>query len=103
MPKKVVIGCYTWDVEIMNPGDAWSTFGHMNSMNNRIRVAPNQTPEQLGNTFFHEVLHAIHWLYGCSEDSSEEDFTNQGTNGICAFARENPDAWVWFTQMISKQ
>ena len=98
MPKNVRVGCYNFIVEVQPQGDgeARREFGHANHCSNRIRVSPNQNPQQLANTFLHECMHAMHRTYGLGDESKEEDFTYVGANALCAFWQDNPLAVDWF-------
>jgi hypothetical protein len=97
----VRVGYCTFYVDVSNHADALGEFGHMNIANARIRLSPNQDRLNLANTFLHECLHAIHWVYGLHDDSTEEEFTNQGTNGLCAFIQDNPEAWAWINEQLA--
>lgn len=44
---------------------------------------------------FHEILHAIHYVRGLDDTSSEESFTHGTAMGLVEFALENPEAWDW--------
>lgn len=98
VPKSVRIGNMEWIVEVsdINDSTAQREFGHTNIMNQKIRLRPDQTPQCLANTFLHECIHAIHWVYGLWDgDPTEEQFTNQTANGLCTFFQDNPKATQW--------
>jgi hypothetical protein len=102
MPRSVRVGCYEFKVEVSEMADsiAGSEFGHMNIINQKIRVSPNLSNAKLANVFLHECLHAVHWVFGLSDDSSEEEFTTLGANGLCVFMQENPRVMSWLTEML---
>lgn len=97
LAKEVRVGCYTFTVNVTEAADAAANneFGHTNFLSLRIRLSPNQAPQQLANTMLHECMHAIHWVYGLRDDSDEESFTNLSANGLCAFFQDNPDVMTW--------
>lgn len=100
MPQAVRVGGYWFVVELMSQHDAEGNreFGHCNLIGQRIRLQPGMTPQKLANTFLHEVLHAIHWVHGLDNQSSEEDFTGLTANGLCAFWQDNGGYWDWFSR-----
>jgi hypothetical protein len=109
IPKTVRIGCYLFRIEIreFEDAEAESTFGHMNPISQKIRIRPGMTPQNLANTFIHEVLHGIHWFHGCGESFGkgtdmdiEEEYTTKGANGLCTFWQDNPSAVAWWTKVI---
>ncbi|MCY1363934.1 hypothetical protein D9M69_507170 [compost metagenome] len=100
LPKRVRVGRYWFDVEVIPPFEG-SEFGHMNIGSQMIRVCEGQRPENLANTFIHEVIHAIHWANGLlGEKSDEEDYTVAAANGLCAFWQDNPEAVAWFNKHV---
>lgn len=102
LPKTVRIGCYTYDVGIMHGDDAdiAEVAGATSGLRQMIRVRPHMKPQQLANTFMHEVLHAIHYVYGLKDGDEEEKFTNQTANGLCAFWQDNPEACRWWVKLL---
>lgn len=99
LPKEVKIGSIEWTIEISEIGDstARGEFGHTNIVNQKIRIKPGLTDKMLANTWLHEVLHAIHWDQGLWHgEPDEEDYTNQGANGLCTFFQLNPSSLAWF-------
>lgn len=99
IPTAVRIGHMIFRIEVSEFDDSAANheFGHTNIMNQKIRIRPNQPAQCLANTFLHEVLHAIHWVYGLwtAESPDEELYTNQSTNGLMAFFQDNPEATAW--------
>ena len=104
IPKTVRIGCYIFRVEVAEFEDheAEGSFGHMNPISQKIRLRPGMTSQNLANTFIHEVLHGIHWFHSCGEspDDVEEEYTNKGANGLCAFWQDNPKAVAWWAKLL---
>lgn len=101
IPKRVRIGCYDFSVVIMggNDQDNDRLYGDMNAPLQRIRLAPHLSPQRLANTFIHEVLHAIHGYLGITDDSTEEECTTRGANGLCMFWQDNPEACKWWAKV----
>lgn len=103
MPRSVRIGPYHFPVELMSANDATGNreFGHCNIVGQRIRIAPDMGPQKLANTFIHECLHGMHWVYGLGDSSDEEDFTHLTANALCCFWMDNPAAAAWFAQCLA--
>lgn len=52
-------------------------------------------PDVLAETVLHEVLHAMHWEAGLTDDSGEEAFTTLTAKSLCKFYQDNPTATRW--------
>lgn len=107
MPKTVRIGFSTFKIEVMprhHADIAGGICGTSNGTKQIITITEGQNPQQTANTFLHEVIHAIHWVYGLMsrEDPAEEEYTNLTTNGLCAFWQDNPAAVAWIGEMLSR-
>lgn len=102
MPKTVRIGCYIYSIELMHQEDAEiaGVMGATKLITQKIRMRPNQPPQQAANTFVHEVIHGIHDVYGLCDDSNEEEFTALTANGLCAFWQDNPKAVKWWESLL---
>lgn len=98
MPRSVKIGCYDFAIEVMDhvEGEASNAYGYNALVLQKIRILAGMSAKKLANTFMHEVLHGIHWFHGLRDESDEEEFTLLGTNGLCAFFQDNPEAARWF-------
>ncbi len=108
IPTKVRVGCFTYSVIIGSPEDheVEGTYGHMSSFMQHISLRPRMSAHQLANTFIHEVLHAIHYVYGLIKhpdepQPSEEEYTTLSANGLCAFWQDNPEAMRWWVKCLS--
>jgi hypothetical protein len=53
---------------------------------------------QLVNVFFHEVSHAIFWVYGLGKDDEEERIANMLGVALTALHRDNP----WLAGWVQK-
>ena len=100
MPKQVRVGCYIFTVEM---GETWAhdgEFGHVSLETQSIRLRKGGSSRKLANTFLHEVLHSIHWVYGLGDASNEEQFTELSANGLCSFWLDNPQAMQWIKELL---
>lgn len=104
IPKTVRVGCYMFRVEVREFEDheAEGTFGHMNPINQKIALRPGMTPQNLANTFIHEVLHAIYFYLSPDRqaEDTEEEFVTKGANGLVAFWQDNPKTVAWWQKIL---
>lgn len=107
MPNAVRVGCYEFEVRVGSYEDheQEGSYGHMNSFQQRISLRPGLSAHKAANTFIHEVIHAIHWVYGLlrhpdEPQPSEEEFTMLTANGLCAFWQDNPAAVAWWQKNL---
>lgn len=102
LPKTVRVGCFVYRVEIGSERehDVTETFGFTNFLHRIISLRPSMSKNDAANTFLHEVIHAVNSAYGLHRDSeespTEEEYTRQIANGLCAFFQDNPEATRWF-------
>lgn len=99
IPKSIKVGCYKFRIEVLEADDAEASaeFGHMNSVNQKIRLRPGMTAQNLADTFIHEVIHAINWLFDSHDGMSEEQFTLMAAHGLCSLWQDNPKAMKWWS------
>lgn len=102
LPKAVRVGCFVYQVEVgtEREHDANNTFGFTSISHRVISLRPTMSRHDAANTFLHEVIHTINSAYGLHRDSeespTEEEYTRQIANGLCAFFQDNPEATRWF-------
>jgi len=101
IPKHLKVGCYKFRIEVTEAEDSEAdvTFGHMNPINQKIRVRPGMTAQNLADTFIHEVLHAIHWVASLHDGSDEEEFTLMSAHGLCSLWQDNPKQMAWWAKV----
>lgn len=98
LPKQLRLGPFLYTVQTMScdNADMSGVMGLcMNDMT-KIHVREGLSDTMLAEVFFHEILHAIHYMFDLNDDASEESFTLLGTRGIGMFWRDNPEAVEWF-------
>ena len=103
IPKRIKIGNLWFGVDIHDDGDAEShgTFGHMNPVNQRIRIRRGMAPQLLASVFIHEVIHAIYfnsYLFGPDGGPDEETVVRHTTAGLCQLWQDNPEALRWWVK-----
>jgi len=110
IPESIRVGCYDFRIIVgtHTAHEQDGTFGHMSSLEQSIHVRPGMTGKKLANTFIHECIHAIHWVYGLwrREDetpATEEQYTEFSSNGICALWQDNPEAMKWWNKAVTSK
>lgn len=103
MPTSVRVGYATVKVEAIedNHADLAGIAGATFPFRQIIYLREGMSAQQVANTFIHEVLHVIHFVYGVDSECDEETFTNLGANGICAFWQDNPAACAWWSKNLA--
>lgn len=103
LPKRVKIGNLWFAIDIEDNGDAESkgTFGHMNPVNQRIRVRGGMAPQLLASVLIHEMIHAIYfnsYLFGPDHSPDEETVVRHTTAGLCQLWQDNPEVLRWWSK-----
>ena len=107
MPKSVRVGCYDFRLEPMTKREsgAEEAYGVCHFDDLLISYAEGHSPQLLGNTILHELLHAVHFVMGLptgSETGTEEMFTTAGTNGLQILWRDNPQLITWLNRCFTQ-
>jgi hypothetical protein len=58
--------------------------------------------KRLAEQFLNLVLRVTQKAAGCSTGANEEAFTQVLAAGLVAFAQNNPEAWLWFNQLLAQ-
>lgn len=107
MPKKLRIGYSSYVVKVMDKDAAElvGVCGTSHAIKQVITITEDMVPQQVANTFLHEVIHAIHHMAGLMgrENPSEEEYTNLTANGLCAFFQDNPEALDWMQMALATE
>ena len=87
IPKVARIGAFDYSVKLVpNLADDFKLLGQSITDKQEIRIEPNTTEGTKLVTFWHEVVHGISDVYGCSLD---EENTNRIAQGISAILQKN--------------
>jgi len=66
-----------------------------------IQINPKQDVREQVNTLFHEVMHAVWWVYGLDEgELKEERVILTLANGLCGVFRDNPELAAWMQAIL---
>ncbi|MFM0095655.1 hypothetical protein PQQ87_08580 [Paraburkholderia nemoris] len=105
MPKHVKIGNFYFDVQVIekDTADAGRFLGSTRPSEQRILIGAGQKPQNLADTFIHEVLHGMCWVAEIGNrdqsKSDEEDFVSHLAHGLCQFWQDNPEAVKWWVRV----
>lgn len=103
MPQAVVVGGSDYEVGWVKEGLTMDSklLGVCDNAAQTIKLTYPVKSGQLGNTFIHEVLHAIYFERNLGGKSEEEQVTLLA-NGLCAFIRDNPDTVAFILSLLSQ-
>lgn len=105
LPRRVHVGGYTFRVAISTSdacehlvdADGMCVFSEL-----RIYLRADLDLQLAVNTVQHEVTHAINFVYGVTDDSTEEQFTTQHANGQTEVWLRNPRLMNWQVKQIRR-
>lgn len=104
LPRRVHIGPFTFRVVVESKHQGHEFLdendGCCDTNGQRIFVRGDLTLALAINVVQHEISHAINWVYGVTDDSTEEQFTNQHSNGQIEVWLRNPRLWNWFAKQL---
>lgn len=75
-------------------------FGWCSCNKQIIGISDSLKPCKTADTFLHEVIHALNWVMDIKDGAKEEDITNRLSSAICCFWQDNPEAFVWWSELI---
>jgi hypothetical protein len=102
LPRRLKIGHYTFRVKIQEAVATEDTecWGLADMQSQTISLVQGMGIERALNTVQHEITHCINNVYGVVDESDEETFTTQQTNGQIAFWLDNPKAFTWLAKTL---
>jgi type I restriction-modification system DNA methylase subunit len=103
LPRRIHIGHFTFRIYLRDEtgnailADAW---GNCDCQKAVIDIH-KETPAWLAaNTVQHEITHAINFVYGITDETTEEQFTTQHTNGLIEVLLKNPRYATWLARQL---
>lgn len=105
IPKNVKIGNFYFEVQVIDKdhADAAGFLGSTCPPEQRILVGAGQTPQNLADTFIHEVMHGMCWTREIGDRSEhkigEEDYVTHLAHAVCQFWQDNPEAVKWWARV----
>ncbi|MFW6855368.1 hypothetical protein ACODYM_29175 [Burkholderia gladioli] len=105
IPSHVKVGNFKFTIDLRSRavGDLAHMFGACDTQTQVIWLFEGMTPENLADTFIHEVLHAIHWVADLDDKSDEEAFTLRTAHGLCQLWQDNPETMKWWTRINGRE
>lgn len=106
LPSTLKLGFANWTVEVVEEGSIKSNSEGMNclgiceSETFQIKISQGQNDLHAKNTFIHELLHAIYFVQGLSDDVDEEIAVTALANGLQAALQDNPGLQVWWVNHL---
>jgi len=110
LPKHIKVGYKDIKIDYVQPDfkfdDMTDAYGQYKAREALIQIQYNLEGQEMANTMFHEVLHAVVYGSGLNQangplsgDDAEELTVNQITNYCMGIFRDNP----WFLDFIKEQ
>lgn len=107
LPKTIRIGQFTLRFKVVNPTEHADIHGNNGLCDFDASIIyldeeliQRANAERILNVVQHEIHHAIHYVYGLTDESTEEQFTELLTNGLVAFWLDNPRYETWRRRML---
>jgi hypothetical protein len=108
LPRRIHVGATTFRVVITTPeaaeggqyladADGCCVFDEF-----RLYLRDDLPLQRAVNVVKHEVTHAINWVYGVDDESTEEQFTTQHTNGELEVWVRNPRLLNWLVKQVRR-
>tara|TARA_R100000329_G_C7584441_1_gene207153 strand:- start:358 stop:663 length:306 start_codon:yes stop_codon:yes gene_type:complete len=90
IPKHVEIIGHKYSV-VISTEMSEDELGRCDYNNQKILISKYQASDTMRDTFLHEIIHAVHWLMGLGDNSTEEEFTARTTTGLRSVMLQNPE------------
>lgn len=101
-PQPVVIGAYNFEVRFMSVemAEKEQQWGYCDFSTQTIWLLETLTGVHFAIILLHELFHAMHYVAGLDDSSSEESFTHGQANAMVTLMRNNPEVWDWINGYI---
>ncbi len=102
--KSIRVGPFDLQIKLLSGEDRDKCLGMFSETQMAILMRENYaTDQQEGETFLHELLHAIYCVYGCKPKDPEERLISQLSIGLAAVmcAKENGPMLEWLREKLS--
>ena len=92
LPSSIRVGAVRYDLERSDIPEESNRFAETTARNQKIRFGTTTTPRRMAECGLHELLHAIWFEYGISDEDKEERTVNVLATGL---AQVLQDLGVW--------
>ncbi len=65
-----------------------------------IGVTEGLPRDQMADVILHEIIHALYFVMGLSEDGAEEKVAHRVATGLCTVFRGNPKFFKWWSDLL---
>lgn len=102
LPTKVKVGPFEYEIRWLDlkRQNRDEIYGKCNSDKCVIWLPDGRKRQRVGETFFHEVTHAIWYVYGLGKKESQEKAVKALALGWSAFMRDNSEALIWMHNLM---
>jgi hypothetical protein len=90
IPKHVEIIGHKFTV-ILSAEISDDELGRCDYNQQKIFISKQQASDTMRDTLLHEIIHAVHWLMGLADNSTEEEFTARTATGLRSVMLQNPE------------
>ncbi len=90
IPKHVEIIGHKFTV-ILSAEISDDELGRCDYNQQKIFISKQQASDTMRDTLLHEIIHAVHWLMGLADNSTEEEFTARTATGFRSVMLQNPE------------
>lgn len=104
LPKSMRVGGHLWLIKTMTNAHAAGeqTFGKCAVVEQTIYLQEEfPSTEKLVDTFWHEVLHAIYYVWNMRDEDKEERLVGTLASAILALYTQNPWLHNWMRETLS--
>jgi len=74
----------------------------VNMEDSRIELREDLAGLRLAEAFLECIIRLSHFSKGCQQGCVEEAYTHSFATGLVEFAQRNPEAWLWFNQLLTR-
>ena len=99
LPRAVCLGQHEYSIRSLSLAltERLSQWGDIDLSSRTVRLSEELRGTHLTVIFWHELLHGIHKESGLRGTANRDTaYVSAHVNGIIAFIRKNPLAWLWF-------
>ena len=103
LPPTLMIGAFVWTLEKWDTDEAnaLNRYGECVSYRLILRIrADMPSAQKAADTFLHEVLHAMHFVYGVWDEDKEERRVGALSTALLALHRHNPWLGGWLERCL---